>query len=359
MRIFAALLVLLALPACGDSILDSYPFPDGDVLFMYPPVDLAGVRFMLPMGEANVLPRDHGGFDLTEPYNFPASVPVLAVSDGVITHASLGTRSVPPIPDAPEASWGRTYDDHLLVLKVHESILVNYAHVTDFHPNLASRLGNLPRDENAHSVAVEVSAGDTLGFVGPHGAMDFSITDFRLQLNFLNPSRYPRKHTFAAHVPDYFEEPIRTQLNSMSLRELPPRGGKVDYDVQGTIAGNWFLEGTTRFIQWSRQLAIVYDHIFGDRIIIADGSPMRDVPGIEGPGYPDTWWVKGNAPLPETVGVADGVVRYDLLIPDKRDLETVRGTLLVQALEGDRIRVEFREEGAPSAFTSAARTYVR
>ncbi len=364
----AILAVAVVTSACGDSILDTYPFPEGRVFFTHPPIDFAGAQWFIGMGEPNVMPRDHGGFALAAPYVFPASVPVFAVADGVIIRASHGRRAVPAIPDAPEALWGREYDDHLLVLKVSESIQVNYAHVTDFHPTLAAQLTDLPMDEDGHDVEVLVQGGDTLGFVGPHGAMDFSITDFSLKLNFLNPSRYPTNQTFAAHVFDYVQEPILSQMLAITPRQLPPRAGKVDYDVEGRIVGNWFLEGTTSFIQWSRQLAIVYDHIWGDRIFIADGSPMRDVPGIEGPGRPDIWWVQGNAPLPETIGVGDGVVAYTLI--HKRDLrdtgefidehKLVQGVMLVEMIEVGRIRVEvFKGVGTADAFTSAARVYVR
>lgn len=361
---------VLAVPACGDgdSILDSYPFPDGMVFFTHPPIDVAGAMWFIGMGQPNVMPKDHGGFFLAAPYVFPASVPVLAVADGVIILASNGTRAVPAIPDAPEALWGREYDDHLLVLKVSESVTVNYAHVTTFHPTLAAELGDLPKDEVGHKVTVVVQGGDTLGFVGPHGAMDFSVTDLSLELNYLNPSRYPDNQSFAAHVFDYFQDPALSQILDITARQLPPRGGKVDYDVEGRIVGNWFLEGTTSFTQWSRQLAIVYDHIWGDRITIADGSPMRDVPGIEGPGRPDVWWVKGNAPLPEDVGVGEGIVKYTLIYGrDLRatgdfvpDLKPAQGVMLVQMIDAGRIRAEvFKGTTAADTFTSAAKVYVR
>jgi hypothetical protein len=338
------------------------------VFFTHPPIDIAGVKWFIGMGEPNVMPKDHGGFTLAAPYVFPASVPVLAVADGVIILASNGTRTVPPIPDAPETLWGREYDDHLLVLKVSESVTVNYAHVTTFHPTLEAKLGNLPKDEVGHDVAVVVQGGDTLGFVGPHGAMDFSVTDLSLELNFLNPSRYPTNQLFAAHVFDYFQDPVLRQILEITPRQLPPRGGKVDYDVEGRIVGNWFLEGTTSITQWSRQLAIVYDHIWGDRITIADGSPMRDVPGIEGPGRPDVWWVKGNSPLPEDVGVGDGIAKYTLIygrdlhttgdfVPD---LKPAQGVMLVQMIDASRIRVEvFMGTTTADTFTSAAKVYVR
>ncbi len=360
----------LAILTCsdGNSILDNYSFPDGKVFFTHSPIDIAGVKWFIGMGEPNVLPKDHGGFALAAPYVFPASVPVLAVADGVIIRASSGTRAVPPIPDAPEALWGREYDDHLLILKVSESVTVNYAHVTTFHPTLAAELRDLPKDEVGHEVAVVVQGGDTLGFVGPHGAMDFSVTDLSLELNLLNPSLYPTNQLFAAHVFDYFQDPVLSQILEITPRQLPPRGGKVDYDEEGRIVGNWFLEGTTSYTQWSRQLAIVYDHIWGERITIADGSPMRDVPGIEGPGRPDVWWVKGNAPLPEDIGVDDGIVKYTLIYG--RDLHTtgdftpdlkpVQGVMLVQMIDTGRIRVEvFKGATTADTFTSAAKVYVR
>lgn len=360
--------VLTAL-ACGtDSIVDSYPFPDGKVLFTHSPIDIGGAKWFIGMGEPNVMPKDHGGFVLAVPYVFPASVPVLAVADGVIILASNGTRAVPNIPDAPQSVWGREYNDHLLVLKVSKSVQVNYAHVTTFHPTLATKLGNLPKDEVGHNVAVEVQGGDTLGFVGPHAAMDFSVTDFSLELNFLNPSRYPTNHPFAAHVFDYFQEPVLSQVLEITPRQIPPRGGKVDYDIEGRIVGNWFLEGTTSFTQWSRQLAIVYDHIWGDRITIADGSPMRDVPGIEGPGRPDVWWVKGNSPIPDNVGVDDGMVKYTLIhgrnLRDTGEfideLKPVQGVMLVEMIDAGRIRVEvFKGTTTADTFTSAAKVYVR
>lgn len=368
--IFGILLLGIEFLVCNcskDAILKDYPFPEGKVYFTHAPIDLSGVKWFISMGEPNVLPKDHGGFVLKAPYVFPADVPVFAVADGVIILASYGTRTVPSIPDAPESLWGRTYDDHLLVLKVSTNLTVNYAHITTFHRTFMEKLGKLPKDEVGHKVAIVVHGGDTLGFLGPHGAMDFSVTDRSLKLNFLNPARYP-DNIFAGDIFNYFREPILSQILEVTPRKTPPRGGKIDYDIKGRIIGNWFLEGTTSYIQWSRQLAIVYSHIWGDRITIADGSPMRDVPGIEGPGRPDVWWVKGNAPLPETVGVGDGFVKYTLIHgKDLRDteeyideLKPVEGVMLVEMIDPGRIRVEvFKGTTTAEMFTSAAKVYVR
>ena len=89
---------------------------------------------------------------------------------------------------------------------------------------------------------------------------------------------------------------------------------------------------------------------------------MRDVPGIEGPGAPDVWWVKGNAPLPENVGVADGMVRYTLIYRglQPEEQKPTQGVTLVQLLDARRIRVEaFKGSSTAGAFTAAAKTYER
>lgn len=365
-NVVAFLAILLT--ACDTSVVDTYPFPDGHINFSFPPLDIQQVKWYIGMGDPNVFPKDHGGFVLKNPYVFPASVPVLAVADGVIFLASHGTRSVPSIPDAPQSLWGMQYEDHLLRLQVSKNIIVNYAHITTYHPSLVAKIGVLPNDEDGHEVEAIVKAGDTLGYVGPHGAMDFSVTDKSLQLNFLHPAGYPGDLIYTANIFDYIKEPVLSDILAITLRQELPRGGKVDYDIPGRIVGNWFLEGTTSFLQWSHQLAIVYHHIYGDRIAIADGSPMHDVPGIEGPGSPDVYWVKGNTPLPENIGVADGIVKYTLISGKDpyspfeyiEEDQPVRGEVLIQMINEGSIRVEFfKGTTAPSTFTPASKVYVR
>ena len=251
-------LLLLAAAGCkdgGNSILDSYPFPEGKVFFTYPPIDFAGVQSFIGMGEPNVFPKDHGGFPLLHPYTLPANVLVMAMASGVIINVVPGTRTIPDW--APASVKGRSYTDYGLNLKVSTTITVNYAHVTTLHPAILAKLGNLPADERGHEVAVPLAAGDTIGWVGPHAAMDFSVTDRSLRLSFLNPSRYEDLLRWAGHVFDYFQEPVLSRMLAITTRQIPPRGGKVDYDVDGRIVGNWFLVGTTSYTQWSRQLAIV------------------------------------------------------------------------------------------------------
>jgi hypothetical protein len=356
-----ALLICILILSCNDeSILDTYPFPSEPVFFEHLPIDLTGVSSFVAMGDPNVTPKDHGGFPLKNPYTLPANVPVIAVRSGVIILAGRGTRYV-------NASWspynGQAYDDYQLRLKISENVVVNYAHVSALNFNILPTLEDLEADETGHEVQIVVESGDTLGWVGPHPAMDFSVTDFSLKLNFLNPSRYPGYHIYAADIYNYLKSPLLDQMVNIAARDAPPWGGKVDYDIEGRIIGNWFLLGTTSFIQWSRQLAIVYDNLHSERIFISDGSPMQDVPGFQDPGRPDIWWVKGNTPRPENVGVAEGIVKYTLILPGPwatDETKIVQGVMLVQMINEGSIRVEvFKGSTSATAFTSAARTYER
>ena len=49
------------------------------------------------------------------------------------------------------------------------------------------------------------------------------------------------------HVVDLFQftqEPLRDQLLALLERDATPRWGKIDYDQDGKLIGNWFKVGT-------------------------------------------------------------------------------------------------------------------
>jgi hypothetical protein len=104
----------------------------------------------------------------------------------------------------------------------------------------------------------------------------------------------------------------------------------------------------------------------GDRTAISDGFAKREIP------VPPTWlfWVKGNAPRPETVGVAEGLVKYELMqAPPQAPTgvrpplnENIVGVFLVQMLEPGRIqfeRVMGKTADEVEGFSENARLYLR
>src|SRR6185295_6878109 len=125
-------------------------------------------------------------------------------------------------------------------------------------------------------------------------------------------------------------------------RKVPPYGGRIDYDVDGKLVGNWYEEGTggyagldRRMDYWVGHLSIVYHHLDPALIVVSIGNYG---------GQARQFWVKGNGPDPAKISGKDGVVKYALIygqlgssgqVQKRQDAEVVQGTALCQ-LMGDR-----------------------
>ena len=223
------------------------------------------------------------------------------------------------------------------------------------------------------SPPIPVKAGQVIGKVGV-GSFDFSVHDAEVTLSgYVVPSRYDGE-PWKVHTIDPFEpfvEPLRTQLMEHSLRTTEPRGGRIDYDIDGRLIGNWFLEGTVDYRgsgplvfpnYWYGHFAIVYDYIDPTQIRIGVGG-LGDDGGM-------VFGVRGNSPDPADVTPTSGLIKYEITssrysFPGSEirgDNGETRGTLLVQMLGDRRIELEVFLGQAPDqvqGFTSAARIYLR
>lgn len=340
--------------------------PVGRITLTHLPVDPAQVVAFMGLGNLNVLPEDHGGFFTPREgwYGAP-TIPVRAPADGSVTHIR---RDWLPF-FAPHG------EDLALTIRVSTTMVVSFGHLSDFSPAIWAVAAAF-QPGSAHDVDIPVRAGDIIGYIGTQGALDWYIGDSELNLTFVNPSRYPQPWLISGCYHDYYAEPQRGQLRALTIRTVEPVCGRIDYDVPGRIAGNWFLEGEvppTAFEDYSTHLAIVYDEIFGDRMAISDGIAIR--PGSPHAGDENynaarVFWVQGNGPLPETVDVASGLVKYEIL--DRPPLPTTvggvvgeprfAGTFLVQLLDANRMRVERVMDRHPhevAGFGPTARVYIR
>ena len=357
--------VVVFLGCSDDEVSPLDDLPNGKVYFEHIPVDLSTVLHFGPMGQMGVHPKGHGGYILADPYVLPATNPVLAVADGVIILAGKGRRQVPDFV-SPDQNRGEFYDDFTLQLQISKSLIVNYGHVSALNYELLPQLADLPTDERGHKFRIQVEAGDTLGFVGPHPALDFSVTDFDLELGLLNKRFYAAQgspYRYSANIYDYFREPLLSSMIDIAQRDAPPWGGRIDYDVRGKISGNWFKSDITDFIQWSKHLCIAYSNIYSQRIQICDGSPMQDIAGYLDPGPPDLFWVRDDSPRPETVGVGSGLVTYELvgfndLRPDSQ--RQTFGFMLVEMIKEGELTLEIVKGSVrPNGFSSNASKYAR
>jgi hypothetical protein len=327
------------------------PYPEGRITFTHLPMDAELSTGFIGLGNLNVLPEDHGAF-LTSPeaVGQPATIPVYAPADGWIEGLIYDS-----------LAWGR---DLSMRIRYSTTVWTNYGHLSDFAPDIWTASGLLDKGFGDYRVYIPVSAGQIVAYTGEQvWGFDFYVGDDDLELGLISPSRYPYPWTKAGYPYDYFDEPQLSQLKALTIRQDEPRAGKVDYDIPGRIIGNWFLEGAEGWGGEPAQLAIVYDFIDGTRIAIADGSTR-----VDGSSEAQVYWVEGNAPRPEQVGVGYGLVKYEIRWRWFRDQyrshgwSDVLGTFLVEMTEAGKIRVEKvlgKRADEVTGFSEAARTYVR
>src|SRR5262249_37646382 len=95
---------------------------------------------------------------------------------------------------------------------------------------------------------------------------DLGCYDLRTELKgFANAERYPAPTLHAVSPLKYFDEPLRVKLYA-KVQRPGDRDGKIDCDVRGTLAGNWFLQGLKVADSargspdvWEKQLAFLPD----------------------------------------------------------------------------------------------------
>ena len=322
----------LTLAACGGGSPTTPGSPPSDpnaglpgkLTFRVSPIAQGDFTFITPLGNLNppghVLSTDHIYFYTTNPAGgLPGitRVPFVVPGDGVVSWmlgGGIGTESK---------------------LLVRASATVQYS--------LDHLILTAPV-----SVGQKLTAGQVLGTSGLAYAVDLGVVNTSLTLGFVNPARYFDETLHCDAPLRYFEEPLRSQLYARVQRLGPDLDGKIDFDVPGRLAGNWFVNDAT-------PIAFVYDTYHPDRVLISVGS-----------GSPQGVFRIGDGdPRPADVSVDSGKVLYTL-VPTVNGPNGDTGTpiitahMLVQMLDSSRIKVEmFPMPLAAADFTANARTFSR
>ncbi len=143
-------------------------------------------------------------------------------------------------------------------------------------------------------------------------------------------------------------------LYEKNRRTAEPRGGRIDYDIDGRLSGNWFfdtveihiLNATHQYADY--QLTFAYDMWDPDNILIAAGGTLELAPFYSG--------TIDNTPDPKDVSVATGLVKYEL------SSYVHNGTLLVEMIKDRKIKVEVfpdLSKDEVSGYTENAKYYIR
>lgn len=340
-----------------------YNYPEGKIFFEYPPMDLNGVSFYEPMGNMGVFPQDHGGFVHFEYGVNEPTTPVYAMADGVVVELGKGG------------------DDFFMTVKYSTTISTKLGHVGRFADFILNQTN--PVIEGSPLITeIEVKSGQIIGYISSFSALDIGVHDLDLESSksFCYPELAFFENLYAADIFDYYEDsnPVKAEFLNKNIRILEPYGGKNDYDVKGTISGNWYIkdkfEGKDIFTNY---FAIGYHHIYSQRIAIADGLPRHD-PDTEDTNSYSNSWIKSNSPKPEEVDIAFGMVKYELVAPvdlkrnddgtyelnslDGVDDQVPRGVFLMQMVDAETMQLEFIADKTATEveeFTGNQRVYVR
>ena len=347
--------------------------------FTSPPANLDEILYILPMGGTHgdhVAPVDHIYFieshtmDPGEP-----RVDVYSPEEGVITQIQhMGSFQGDFNPDP--------FDDYHITIKHSCDLTSIFIHLDRLSPKLAEVA---PEWGESTSVNVAVEAGEVIGIYS--GSLDYLIQDSSITNNLIRPESYesfPERLNIQDPFP-YFVEDIESKLIEKSIRTEKPVGGLIDYDVDGTLLGTWFREGTNGWAglieerYWADHLAIVYDELDPDHVTISLGTYAGNFRGDIGKSA--QFGVKGNSPDPVEVTTSSGLIKYELVDYNHYDgdkfwdgsyivkgvkavnLENIPGGVaLFELVEDRKLKVEIfpdKKGNEVTGFTENAQIYVR
>ncbi len=351
-------------------------------------LDTKDIELIVPMGrvqDSHVTPTDHqyiipkgtkgDSFVTDEPEKYQIKAPF----DGYITNIELFKETV-------EKDYRKDpyRDNYLVVFEYSCDYYVRLIHIDTLSENINSQV-EFRDPSSQHPTAnprIVVKKGDVIGTVGPH-TFDFQIMDTKNpDKNILKPENIDPWTSITVDTFDYISDPLKSQLLAKNLRTRPPLGGKVGYDKEGTLLGNWFRVGrdehssptdkNERNEYWTNNLSIVYDHLDESQIRISLGNFD---------GYPKAFGVGGNAPDPKDINKNSGLVKYELYKfdyykPDggkwdiisfasgltAKNTEELAGVVLFEIQKDGKLKVETfpgKTKDQVNAFTNNAKVYER
>ena len=346
---------------------------EGSVKLGALPMDEEDFPSLEPYGlmiDSHVTPIDHMYFAPASRDSAIDAYNVYAPADGVITEIQRRIRN-DDLSDVKE--------EYRLVITYTCTFLSYYDLITVLDPKILKAAKELEKSDNART-EIPVKEGQLIGKIGKQ-TLDFAVWDTTKPLTgFVVPETYEREpwKIYTTNPFNYFTDDIKKILLAKNLRTVEPVEGKIDYDIDGKLVGNWFLQGTNGYAginknkYWEGHMSIVYNHLDPTAIIISIG---------DFDGQSRQMAVKGNKPDPAEVGKESGLVKYELVnfeyVQENGqpwDRETpvknlkvkagkeLFGTVVFQLIEKRKLKMEIfpgKTVSEISSFTSKAIIYER
>jgi hypothetical protein len=332
----------------------------GTPIFTHEVVDIAEIRLIVPMGQADSGPKVNavtgaGAHNIPSDHSSPAFADCLkphktyAVADGTLVAISYDTgRWIPP------AGQTQKLDDYSLSFQFTKNFFLFITHFTRLDPEMVNRLGEL-QDGDLKTYNIPVKAGTLLGYTGGSEYLctfDFWAVDLDSKPAFLGSPRYSGRGAHSVDPYQFFIEPIKGQMYAKLPDRPEPRVGRYDFDIDGKLIGNWFpVHPAGGGAAYTPTLSFFYDNFDPSKILIGN-TETNTVDAVV-----------GNAPDPATIDQHSGMVKYELFDKDeKTDVAFTKAVVLVQMVEKRKIKFEvFPNKSASevTGFDDQAEYYVR
>ena len=285
--------------SAGKSLSNNKCSGTGDATFTHLPMNADDFAILIPYGlmvGGHVTPIDHQYFSPTVFHSAKDTYPVYAMADSQITNIEVH----PP----ENGSNGRIR----MVFTVTCTFFYYYDLVTSVEPGIDS--SHLP---------IKVKAGQLIGHIGGQ-TLDFAVWNTKKPLKgFVDPASYDGEpwKIYTDNPFPYYTPELRQVVEAKNPRVVEPIEGKIDYDIDGKLIGNWFEQGTGGYTgskgegndryYYKTHLSFAPDLYDPARFIVSVGSLYS---------YDNERYMQHvtatNSPNPADVGI-NTLVKYDLV----------------------------------------------
>lgn len=207
------------------------------------------------------------------------------------------------------------YTEYRFVFSLSCRLFYYYDLVTSLTPNIKKEFDQAKNGPFPRPLNIAVREGELVGRIGGQ-TLDFAVWDTQSILKgFIDPKDY-EEETWKIHTVDpldYYTPELKKLALSKYIRTVEPLSGKIDYDVDGRLTGNWFREGTEGYRGTKRQtvqnysqthLAVVPNHLDPSFYMASFGNFAGEF---------KQFVIKQARLSPQEVVVNSGLVKYDLV----------------------------------------------
>ena len=324
----------------GRGAFSNLPECDGQQ-YTVPIVDVDEINSITPLGNLN--PPEH-----TTPTNHM----YIDVGAGGATLKAPGDIVLTSISSSYNAQRGTT--DYSIDFSLCKDLHGYFLHIKTLVPELEGLLsekncevyGDGGKFKNCWSrIEKDLKAGDIIGTVGnsQQGNFDFGTYDLRERGNFVNPDRYGDKTPYIVCPLDYYAGVVKDQLKNKLERSTDPICGQIDYDIPGTLQGNWFFGDAREDTpgDWDKNLVFAYSNYDPSVAVISIG-------GVFTKASTYSFIPKGSGLINRSFNTItnDGnIYCFESDSATKSESKSNSGKILVEMVSDTKIKIESQSSG--------------